>query len=208
MPATPPWLAALESVLNRNIGGQARAERLARRLAGKSLQVDLDGVIRVRAICLAGRLALSTGDDGAADAVIAGPPAALLRLITAEHDRPLGSGSLHVRGDAEVAATYRELLALARPDPEEEAARLVGDVAARRLGNVARAAGTWLFRGVRSFGENVAEYLREESRDVVGRPEVEEFVRAVDELREATDRVEARLERLRPPAPRRGPDAV
>ncbi|MDE2293837.1 MAG: SCP2 sterol-binding domain-containing protein [Gammaproteobacteria bacterium] len=208
MPATPPWLAALESVLNRNIGGQARAERLARRLAGKSLQVDLDGVIRIRAICISGRLALSSADGGTADAVIAGPPGALLRLMTAEHDRPVGSGSLQVRGDAEVAASYRELLALARPDPEEEAARLIGDVAARRLGNLARAAGTWAFRSARSVGENLAEYLREESRDLVGKPEVEEFVRAVDELREATDRLEARLERLSYRAPPRGPDTA
>jgi ubiquinone biosynthesis protein UbiJ len=41
----------------------------------------------------------------------------------------------------------------------------------------------------------VAEYLQEEGRDVPTRVEVEEFLEAVDQLREATDRLDARLSR-------------
>ena len=206
MSATPAWLAAVEGVLNRNIGSQARAGTLARRLDGKTLQIDLHGVVQLRALCHAGRLTLATGGDGEADAAICGPPGALLRLVTARHDRPLGAGSLQVRGDAEVAAGFRELLVLARPDPEEEAARIIGDLPAHRLGNLARQTGLWLRRAGRTFGENLAEYLQEESRDIVAKPQVEEFVRAVDELREAADRAQARLDRLeRRRATARGP---
>ncbi len=196
MPATPAWLAAVEGVLNRNIGSQARATSLARRLDGKSLQVDLEGVARLRAVCAGGRLTLASADDGGADAVISGPPGALLRMLTADRARPLGRGSLQVRGDAEVAASYRELLQLSRPDLEEEASRIIGDAAAHRLGLAGRRAWSWMRDAARTFGLNVAEYLQEESRDVAGRMEVEEFVRGVDDLREAVDRAQARLERL------------
>ncbi len=48
----------------------------------------------------------------------------------------------------------------------------------------------------RSAGENLAEYLQEESRDLVSKPELEEFLLGVDQLRETADRVEARLARL------------
>ena len=41
----------------------------------------------------------------------------------------------------------------------------------------------------RQFSANVAEYLQEEGRDVPSRVEVEEFLEAVDHLREATDRL-------------------
>ena len=51
-------------------------------------------------------------------------------------------------------------------------------------------------RAGRRFGENIAEYLQEESRDLVNKTELEEFLRGVDELREASDRIEARLRRL------------
>jgi ubiquinone biosynthesis protein UbiJ len=101
-----------------------------------------------------------------------------------------------IRGDAEVAELYRELLALARPDPEEETARLFGDVTARRLGNFARDTIAWLKGAKRSVGENIAEYLTEESRDLVNRTELDEFLRGVDDLREGTDRLEARIRRL------------
>ncbi len=52
-------------------------------------------------------------------------------------------------------------------------------------------------RGVRrTAGENIAEYLQEESRDLVNRTELDEFLHGVDELRETSDRIEARLARL------------
>ncbi|HUX73477.1 MAG TPA: SCP2 sterol-binding domain-containing protein [Steroidobacteraceae bacterium] len=196
MPATPAWLAAVEVVLNRNIGTQSRAALLARRLQGKSLQVELHGLSPLRATCRGGRLTFAAPENGEADAVIAGPPGALLRLLTADADRPLGSGGLQIRGDAQVAAGYRELLQLARPDPEEEAARLIGDLPARRLGNIGRLTISWLRRTRRTFGENIAEYLQEESRDLPAKSEVEEFLRGVDGVRESADRVEARVKRL------------
>ena len=44
-----------------------------------------------------------------------------------------------------------------------------------------------------AFARNVSEYLSEESRDVPTRVEVEEFLEGVDRLREAVDRLEARV---------------
>ena len=196
MAATPVWLAAAEAVLNRNIHTQTRAGALLRRLAGKSLQVDVTGVIRLRATSSGTQLLLARGDDSPSDATIEGSPGALLALVTASGNRPTGQASAQVRGDAEVAATFRELLQEARPDLEEELSRWVGDIPARRLGLFARDSLDWLRRTRRSAAANVAEYLQEESRDLVNRTELDEFLRGVDELREAGDRVAARLTRL------------
>jgi ubiquinone biosynthesis protein UbiJ len=101
-----------------------------------------------------------------------------------------------VRGDAEIANLYRQLFAMARLDMEEELSRLVGDFAARRLSQFARRTAAWARHARRTAGENVAEYLQEESRDLVNKPELEEFLQGVDVLRETTDRVEARIARL------------
>ena len=60
MPGTPAWLASAEAVLNRNIAASTRAAELAKRLEGTSLQVDVDGITRVRSSCFGGRLALIT----------------------------------------------------------------------------------------------------------------------------------------------------
>ncbi len=190
MPATPAWLASVEAMLNRNIDAQSAASDLVRRrLEGRSLQVEVQGLTRLRAEALAGRLVLKIGEDNAADAVISGSPFALLQLLD-------GAAAAQVRGDAEVAAAFQRLLTLARPDFEEELSRWVGDLPARRIGLLVRETFSWSRQFARSFGENVAEYLQEESRDLVSKPELDEFLHGVDELREASDRVEARLKRL------------
>jgi ubiquinone biosynthesis accessory factor UbiJ len=71
--------------------------------------------------------------------------------------------------------------------------RWIGDAPARTLSRLARGVIGWTRRTHRVFGENIAEYLQEESRDLVTTPEIEEFLEGVDQVREAADRVEARL---------------
>jgi ubiquinone biosynthesis protein UbiJ len=236
MPATPVWLAAVESVLNRSIDRSEKAQGLARRLNQTSLEVDIEGVTRIRAAVYADRLALTRGGETGADAadaagagaaaagaagagagaaaadagtradaaqaVISGSPFALLRLLAGGAGG--GSGptpdrsraAARVVGDAEVAARYRELFSLARPDLEEELSRLVGDLPARRLSLAAQGAVGWVGKLGRTARENLAEYLQEESRDLAAKAEVEEFVRGVDGLRDTAERVEARLARI------------
>jgi ubiquinone biosynthesis protein UbiJ len=203
MPATPAWLAVVESVLNRGVGRSQKAEALARRLNGTALRVEVDGIARIRIAVCGDRLAIGaldaeTEDD--ADAAIGGSPFALMKLVregtgqTAAPDR--GRDAVRVSGNAELAARYRELFALARPDLEDELSRIIGDLPARRLSVAAQGVSSWIGKLGRTARENVAEYLQEESRDLVSAPEVEEFVRGVDALRDTAERVEARLARL------------
>jgi ubiquinone biosynthesis protein UbiJ len=196
MPATPAWLASAEAVLNRNIAASAQAAALAKRLEGTSLQVDVDGVTRVRTACFGGRAALLAGDDSPADANISGSVPALLQLFRAGTPGAQNRSSVQIRGDAEIANLYRELFAAARPDLEEELSRWVGDMPARHLSLLAKSVRTWARRARRIAGENIAEYLQEEGRDLVTKTEMEEFLRGVDGVRESVDRIEARLARI------------
>jgi ubiquinone biosynthesis protein UbiJ len=196
MPATPAWLASAEAVLNRCIDASAQAATLARRLQGTSLQVDIDGIASVRADAFGGRLMLCAGTDSAADASISGTVPALLQLLKGGAARAPGTPAAQIRGDAETANRYRELFMLAQPDPEEELSRWIGDFPARRVSQFAKRALAFARHARRTAGENIAEYLQEESRDLVNKTELEEFLRDVDELRETADRIEARLERL------------
>jgi ubiquinone biosynthesis protein UbiJ len=185
-------LASAEAVLNRNIAASTRGQALVRRLDGTSLQVDVEGITRVRAACTSGRLALLKGDDSAADAVISGSPPALLQLLKTASPAE-GRSSAQIRGDAEIANAYRDLFAAARPDLEEELSRWLGDMPARHLSQLAKSVRTWARRARRTAGENIAEYLQEEGRDLVTPVEMEEFLRGVDSVRESVDRIEARL---------------
>jgi len=211
MTATPAWLAAVEALLNRGVHASMQATELAGRLGGTALLLNIETVASIRISVVRARLSLTAagspldspppkavGATKAVDATISGSPLALLRLAVprAASGRPArGSGAV-VSGDAEIANSYRELLAFARPDFEEELSRLIGDVPARALSQFAEMAVEWARRTRRTAGENVAEYLQEESRDLVNKPELEEFLHGVDTLRETADRVDARIARL------------
>jgi ubiquinone biosynthesis accessory factor UbiJ len=196
MPATPAWLAAVESVLNRGIDQSIRASALSGRLNGTSMELCIGGFAPIRMAISSGRLALASGGGTGADAVIAGSLLALLDLLARREDGAAARERMQITGDAEIVARYRDLLELARPDWEEELSRLIGDLPARRLSLAAQAALSWARGFARTAGANVAEYLQEESRALVSKPEVEEFLANVDELRETADRVEARIARL------------
>jgi len=201
MAATPAWLASAEALFNRSLGTAAAAADVARRLEGTSLQLEIDGMLTIRASVVHGRLDLAVvgvspgagADARPADAVIAGSPLALLQLLRGGARRVGQSSGAQIRGDAEIANLYRELFSLGRPDLEEELSRIVGDLAARRLARFASGTLSWLRGARRTAGENIAEYLQEESRDLVGRTEVDEFLARVDAVRESADRVAARL---------------
>jgi ubiquinone biosynthesis protein UbiJ len=196
MPATSAWLASAEAAFNRNIAASTQAAALARRLEGTSLQVDVDGITRVRALCFGGRLALVGGDDTPADAVISGSAPALLQMLKGGSPSAQARTSVQIRGDAEIANLYRELFTAARPDLEEELSRWVGDLPARHLSQLAKSVRTWARRARRTAGENMAEYLQEEGRDLVTKTEMQEFLSGVDGVRDGVDRLEARLKSI------------
>jgi ubiquinone biosynthesis protein UbiJ len=204
MAATAAWLASLEALLNRTLQGSAQTGELTRQLQGTSLEIDVLGVTRIRVAAATHGLDLLAGGDDKADAVIAGSPPALLRLFINGGSPARGAAARAaadrsaavISGDAEIANRYRRLLELARPDLEEELSRWVGDFAARRAARLARGALDFLRRATGSARENISEYLQEESRDLVNRTELEEFLRGVDGVRDTAERIEARLARL------------
>lgn len=190
-------LTVLESVLNRNIAASAAAQALCRRLTGQQLAIRFSGTpIGIFFRSDGERMTLETSSGQAASATLTGTPLSLLQLAGATPEAALRSGAVHIEGDAEVAQTFSELLKQTRPDLEEELSRVVGDVAAHQIGNVARSALAFGRRTADTFAQNVAEYLQEEGRDLPTRVEADEFVAGVDKLREDTDRLEARLNLL------------
>jgi ubiquinone biosynthesis protein UbiJ len=187
-------LTPLESVLNRNIAASAAARALCRRLDGKVLALHLEGApANVYFKAHDERMSLDTSYEGAPTATLSGTPLALLRLAGPSPEAVLRSGAVHIEGDAEAVQAFSELLKAAKPDLEEELSRVVGDVAAHQIGNAARSALGFARRAAGTFAQNVAEYLQEEGRDLPSRTEADEFVAGVDSLRDATERLEARI---------------
>jgi ubiquinone biosynthesis protein UbiJ len=191
-------LAPLQSVLNRNIAASSAARTACKRLADKTLAVHLTSTPENTLLSLfftsdGERMSIATTSNAAAAASLSGTPLAYLSMVGAQPEAALRTGNIRIEGDAEVAQAFRALLQAAQPDVEEELSRLIGDVGAHQIGNLARGALQFGKRVADTFAQNVSEYLQEESRDVVTRIEVDEFTAAVDQLRDSVDRSEAKL---------------
>jgi ubiquinone biosynthesis protein UbiJ len=185
----------LGNLLSRGLPRSLRAQQLCAELAGRSLALEVSGFGTLRIESTGASLSVTAG-GAAADARVSVGPFGLLRLAGAEAQQAVQRGAAAVSGDAEVAARFRELLRLLRPDAEEELSLLVGDVPAHQLGRLARTLLSLLRRVIDTAWRSSADYLAHERADLVPRREGEPFLRAVDALREDVDRAAARLEQL------------
>jgi ubiquinone biosynthesis protein UbiJ len=104
--------------------------------------------------------------------------------------------SIDVDGNARLAGEVMFLVRHLRWDAEEEAAKFVGDVAARRLVALARAAAAWPADAARRFAGSLVEYAVEEQQVLVPRAALEEIAAAHARLRDGLERLDKRVERL------------
>ena len=106
-------------------------------------------------------------------------------------------GRLRVSGDAELARRLQRLAERFDPDWQQPFAAVFGDVLGVQIANTVASALRQARRAGREFAETTAEYLTEESRDVVGRDELNAFHDDVDALRDDVERLAARVARMR-----------
>ncbi|QOW19421.1 SCP2 sterol-binding domain-containing protein [Lysobacter ciconiae] len=106
-------------------------------------------------------------------------------------------GRLRMEGDADLARRLQRLAEGFDPDWQQPFARVFGDVVGVQVAN-ALAAGLKQARVVAGeLAGSAAEYVTEESRDVVPRAELEAFHDDVDAIRDDVERLVARVGRLR-----------
>ncbi len=187
----------LADLLNRGIADSSDATRLCRALEGRSLALDLEGLpMALRLVARDGALAIGLAGDADADCRISGLPVSMLRLAVTGDQQALRTGTMRLSGDPALARDFQQLLDWARPDWEEELSRHVGDVAAHQLGNLVRGGLAWIQQAADTLTRDAGEYLKEESRDLPTRYEVDGFLDDVDRLAADLGRAEARIARL------------
>lgn len=191
---------ALELALNRALALDQDTRAALRALDGQRVALTLT----------APPLALQVRVDG--DALRVGPVDAedepdlgvrstlaglLAQLPLLRRDDAPPVGKLRIEGDAELARRLQQLAQGFDPDWQRPFVRVFGDIAGVQI---ARAIGAGIAQAQvagRNLAETIAEYLTEESRDVVAKAELEAFYDDVDTLHDDVERAAAKLERLR-----------
>jgi ubiquinone biosynthesis protein UbiJ len=186
-------LATLERGLNALVDARLRSKAECAALDGRTVAVEWRELGLTLCFTARGER-LEVRGTGEPEATIRGTLPAFARAMMADaHGAPPG---IEIEGDAPLARDFQALLRGLEFDWEEHLSRVVGDAAARGLGNALRGFAAWgRFAGER-LSRDLVEYLQRETRDLPHRAEVETFLRGVDAARADVDRVEARLKRL------------
>ncbi len=106
-------------------------------------------------------------------------------------------GRMRIEGDAELARRLQRLAERFDPDWQQPFTAVFGDVLGVQIANGVAAALRQARVGGQKFAETAAEYLTEESRDVVSSAELDAFHDDVDTLRDDAERLAARIARLK-----------
>jgi ubiquinone biosynthesis protein UbiJ len=139
---------------------------------------------------------LAAGTPADREATIRLTPPAALRYLAGDPD---AWRLAEIDGDAAFANVVADVLANLAWDVEEDLSKLVGDVAAHRIGDLLRGIAAWRRHAAASLARQANEYLVEEAAFFPHRRDVAEFVRGVDEVRDAIARLEKRLSILENP---------
>lgn len=194
-PLSRPLAAALEQALNNIIELDPAAQDSLTKLDGHSFAIALKApALRVRLQVDGPRITVASDDTTPADTEVSGTLAALATLAAKVEGG--GAGQVHISGDASNAQRFQKFFAALNPDWEEPLTRLLGDVLGFQVAQVLRNVFQWAALASRNLADNASEYLREESRQLVNRPELEAFYDEVDDIRDAVDLLEKRIRNL------------
>lgn len=183
----------LTAPLNHVLAQNAWAIERLLPLAGKTFAVQVMPLPTLRfTIQPDGHLA-DTALATTAEATLSATPDALLRYFAVE---PRDASLIQITGDTPFGAEIGHILAHIRWEAEEDMARLFGDIIAHRMAGLGRNLWTWRKQSTRSLARAASEFFTEERPWVAKRAHLEQFAREVSLVREATDRLESRVENL------------
>ena len=191
-------LASVELGVNRIVRLDSTALARLRPLTGKLIAVDCASP-SLQLFILPSDEGLMLASQWAAepDCTLRAPASSLLRLaLSKDKSAILHSPEVELEGDSAVLMELAAVLQDLELDWEYELSNWIGPVASALIGGHVRSRANWYQQGFASLNQNLAEYLSEEARTLVGEREAQARFDELDQLKLDLDRLEARFERL------------
>lgn len=190
---------ALELALNRVIALDPESRAALDALEGRRIELALESPPLALSIAVRDRqLWVGPPDTGnepdlGLRATIGG---LLSQLPFARRDGAPPVGKLRINGDAELARTLQKLAQRFDPDWDRPFTEVLGPIMGPQAARLLREGLRNGRRVAGNLARDAAEFVTEESRDVVGKDELAAFHDDVDALRDRAERLVARMDRL------------
>lgn len=194
---------ALEAALNRALALDPDTRAGLSALNGRSIALHLAEPPLAARILVAGeRLEVgpvrsSDEPDLSVRSTLGAIFAQLPQLLgAARNEQAAPVGKLRIEGDADLARRLQRLAERFDPDWQQPFTAVFGDIVGVQIANAVAGALRHARDAAGAFASNAADYLTEESRDLVPRAELDAFHDDVDALRDDVERAAARVARL------------
>jgi len=191
---------ALEAALNGLLALDPETRATLAKLDGRRIELALSAPDLALSITVHGEQ-LEVGPPDAGTEPDLGLRATLGGLLSQlPFLRPANStpvGKLRLNGDAELARTLQQLAQRFDPDWDKPFADAFGPIIGPQVARGLREGLRGSRRVAGNLARDAAEFLTEESRDVLGKAELAAFHDDVDALRDRAERLAARLAHLR-----------
>lgn len=194
---------ALEVALNRALALDPDTRNALQPLDGQRIALTLESPSLAMQIGVSGqRLTVgpvdpATEPDLAVRSTLGGVLAQLPFMARVRRNDSVPGGRMKVSGDAELARRLQQLATRFDPDWQQPFVSVFGEVLGVQVANTLRSALLRVRRGAEDLAQTAAEFVTEESRDVIPRAELEAFLDDVDVLRDDVERIGVRIQRLR-----------
>lgn len=191
-------LAGVELGVNRVLAMDSTALPRLAHLSGRVIAIDCQAPTLSLFILADGQgLRLAAHWAGEVDCRLRAPAASLLRLATStDKSALLHSPEVELDGDSAALLELVGVLQDLELDWEYELSHWLGPVGSQLLGSHLRSRANWANQTLDSLRLNLADYLSEESRNLVGRREADARFAELDRLKLALERIDARFERI------------
>lgn len=187
---------ALQAAFNHALALDPDTQQQLVALHGRSVQLHLRGPEIAFAVTVTdGKLQVGPAQPDASLRVTATPGSLLGMLLDRDHDG-VAPGKVEIAGDADLARRLERLASNFAPDFEEAFAHTFGDVLGVPLARAVREGLGHAHATATHLREDGADWLRDEARLALAPGEVEGFLDGVDDLRERSERLQARVTRL------------
>jgi len=171
-------------------------EKLAK-LQGKIISINVEGLGLVFILRFDRQgVILLDGYEGEAHVEISASPVTFLALLFNRYGGSQLPADMKIKGDAALAQSFQQILNKLDIDWEEQLSHLTGDLVARQIGRMVRSLGSGLEAAAESTQQNISEYLLYEKEVIAIQEELDDFIQAVAKLRNDTERLLQRYERL------------
>ena len=193
------FIGTLESSLNTYLRLDPESQRILEKMTGKCLAIELKGLdVTLYLLTDAKGIQVFSSYPDAPDATLSGTPMELLGLALEQQPGPaMFAEGVKISGDTELGQLFKRLFDSMDIDWEEHFSHYTGDIIAHKLGSLLRSGVDWSQQAGEILRLDIAEYLLQEDHLVPEKAELEGFYTDIDTLRDNTERLQARIQRIK-----------